>query len=84
MSIAWDADGAAAAVAARAAARAAAAVAARAAARVAAGAAAGDAAVAATVSDLVGQYGLTQEHINILLAPWIGVLGENWAERAQP
>ena len=34
----------------------------------------------AVVSDLVGQHGLTQEHVDTLMAPWVQVLGDNWAE----
>ena len=69
---AWDA--------ARGAARDAARGAARAAARAAARGAARDAARGAVVSDLVGQHGLTQEHVDTLMAPWVQVLGDNWAE----
>ena len=42
--------------------------------------AAWDAAWAAVVSDLVGHHGLTQEHVDTLMAPWVQVLGDNWAE----
>ena len=63
-----------------AAARAAAWGAAWAAARAAARGGARDAAWAAVVSDLVGQHGLTQEHVDTLMAPWVQVLGDNWAE----
>ena len=42
--------------------------------------AARDAAWGAVVSDLVGQHGLTQEHVDTLMAPWVQVLGDNWAE----
>ena len=42
--------------------------------------AAWDAARGAVVSDLVGQHGLTQEHVDTLMAPWVQVLGDNWAE----
>lgn len=38
------------------------------------------AARAAVVADLVGQHGLTQHHIDILMKPWIEVLGPDWAE----
>ena len=34
----------------------------------------------AVVSDLVGHHGLTQEHVDTLMAPWVQVLGDNWAE----
>lgn len=55
-----------------------------AAARGAALAAARDAALAAaraaSVADLVGQHGLTQEHIDTLMAPWVQVLGTDWAD----
>ena len=54
--------------------------AARAATRDAAWAATRDAARAASVADLVGQHGLTQEHINTLMAPWVQVLGTDWAD----
>ena len=50
------------------------------AARAAARGAARDAARGAVVSDLVGQHGLTQEHVDTLMAPWVQVLGDNWAE----
>ena len=43
-------------------------------------AAAWGAAWGAVVSDLVGQHGLTQEHVDTLMAPWVQVLGDNWAE----
>jgi hypothetical protein len=39
-----------------------------------------DAALAASVADLVGQHGLTQEHIDTLMAPWVQVLGTDWAD----
>ena len=42
--------------------------------------AAWDAATAAVVADLVGQYGLTQNHIDTLMKPWTDTLGQNWAE----
>lgn len=42
--------------------------------------AARDAALAASVADLVGQHGLTQEHIDKLMAPWVQVLGTDWAD----
>ena len=51
-----------------------------AAARAAARAATRDAALAASVADLVGQHGLTQEHIDTLMAPWVQVLGTDWAD----
>lgn len=35
-----------------------------------------DAAKALSVADLVGQHGLTQNHIDTLLAPWISVMGD--------
>ncbi len=54
--------------------------AAQAAARDAAWDAAWDAALAASVADLVGQHGLTQEHIDKLMAPWVQVLGTDWAD----
>ena len=54
--------------------------AARAAALAAALAASRDAAWAASVADLVGQHGLTQEHIDTLMAPWVQVLGTDWAD----
>ena len=54
--------------------------AARAAAWAAAWDAAWDAARAASVADLVGQHGLTQEHIDKLMAPWVQVLGADWAD----
>ena len=38
--------------------------------------AAWDAALAACVSDLIGQGGYTQDHHDILMAPWISVFGE--------
>ena len=38
------------------------------------------AALAASVADLVGQHGLTQEHIDKLMAPWVQVLGTDWAD----
>ncbi len=50
------------------------------AARDAARAAARAAARGAVVSDLVGHHGLTQEHVDTLMAPWVQVLGDNWAE----
>ena len=77
---AWDAARAAAWDAARAAARDAAWAAARDAAWDAARDAAWDAARAASVADLVGQHGLTQEHIDKLMAPWVQVLGADWAD----
>ena len=43
-------------------------------------AAAWDAVWAASVADLVGQHGLTQDHINTLMAPWVQVLGADWAD----
>ncbi len=46
----------------------------------AAGDAAWDAAGAAVVMDLVGQHGLTQEHVDTLMGPWVQVLGESWAD----
>ena len=46
-------------------------------------AAARDAARAAVVADLVGQHGLTQEHIDTLMKPWVQVLGTDWAEAVQ-
>ena len=59
-----------------------------AAARVAAGAAAwdaaGDAAIAVAVSDLVGQHGITQDHIDILMQPWVDVLSDGWADEVTP
>ena len=42
--------------------------------------AARDAARGAVVSDLVGQHGLTQEHVDTLMGPWVRVLGADWAE----
>ena len=42
----------------------------------AAGDAAGDAAWALVVRDLVGQYGLTQEHYDVLTKPWASVIGK--------
>lgn len=36
------------------------------------------AAAAQVVADLVGQYGLTQDHIDTLMAPWNAVIGEDW------
>lgn len=42
----------------------------------AAWAAARDAAAALVVADLVGQHGLTQEHVDLLLGPWIEVCGD--------
>ncbi len=41
---------------------------------------AGDAACAASVADLVGKHGLTHQHIDTLMHPWITVLGDDWAE----
>lgn len=76
---AWDAAGdaaRAAARAARAAARDAAWAAAGDAAGDAAGATAREAALALVVADLVGQRGLTQQHIDLLLAPWRAVIGD--------
>ena len=43
-------------------------------------AAAWDAARAAAVADLVGQHGLTQDHIDTLMAPWVQALGDDWQE----
>jgi hypothetical protein len=40
--------------------------------------AAQDAAGAASLTDLVGQHGLTQQHVDTLMAPWIHVLGADW------
>lgn len=37
-----------------------------------------DAACAVSVSDLVGQHGLTQKHIDTLMAPWVRAFGDNW------
>ena len=54
--------------------------AARDAARDAAWDAARDAAWGASVSDLVGQRGLTQDHLDTLMGPWVRVLGADWAE----
>ena len=34
----------------------------------------------AVVSDLVGQRGLTQDHLDTLMGPWVRVLGADWAE----
>jgi hypothetical protein len=42
--------------------------------------AARDAAWGAVVSDLVGQRGLTQDHLDTLMGPWVRVLGADWAE----
>mgnify|MGYP000989512736 CR=1 FL=1 len=50
------------------------------AARAAAWDAAWGAAWAASVANLVGQHGLTQEHIDKLMAPWVQVLGADWAD----
>ncbi len=50
------------------------------AARDAAWGAARDAAWGAVVSDLVGHHGLTQDHVDTLMAPWVQVLGADWAE----
>ena len=36
------------------------------------------------VADLVGQHGLTQDHIDTLMKPWTDVLGDNWAEGMLP
>ena len=77
---AWDAARAAARDAAWDAAWAAARAAAWAAARAAAWDAARAAAWAASVSDLVGQHGLTQGYIDTLMGPWLQVLGADWAE----
>jgi hypothetical protein len=77
---AWLAAGAAARDAAWVAAR----VAARDAAWAAAGDAARDAAVASCASDLAGQHGLTQAHLDTLWGPWVQVLGEDWAEGVMP
>ena len=77
---AWGAAWAAARAAARGGARDAAWAAARGAAWAAVWAAARAAAWAAVVSDLVGYHGLTQEHVDTLMAPWVQVLGDNWAE----
>ena len=38
------------------------------------------AATAAVVADLVGQYRLTQNHIDTLMQPWTDTLGQDWAE----
>lgn len=38
--------------------------------------AAWDAAKALVVADLVGQHGLTQDHVDTLLAPWVSVMGD--------
>ncbi|KWX66845.1 hypothetical protein [Mycobacterium sp. NAZ190054] len=46
----------------------------------AAGAAARAAARAAAVADLVGQHGLTQDHIDTLMKPWVSVLGADWQD----
>ena len=43
-------------------------------------AAAWSAARGAVVSDLVGQRGLTQDHLDTLMGPWVRVLGADWAE----
>ncbi len=40
--------------------------------------AAGAAACAIAVSDLVGQHGLTQDHIDTLMQPWIAAVGPDW------
>jgi len=40
--------------------------------------AARDATEALSVADLVGQYGYTQEHHDMLLKPWITVIGKTW------
>jgi hypothetical protein len=40
--------------------------------------AAWDAAWAIAVSDLVGQHGLTQDHIDTLMQPWIAIVGPDW------
>lgn len=37
-----------------------------------------DAATAAVVTDLVGQHGLTQQHIDTLMGLWVAVLGSDW------
>ena len=42
--------------------------------------AAWSAARGAVVSDLVGQRGLTQDHLDTLMGPWVRVLGADWAE----
>ena len=42
--------------------------------------AARDAAWGAVVSDLVGQRGLTQDHLDTSMGPWVRVLGADWAE----
>ena len=76
---AWDAAMVAARVAARGAARGAAREAARVAARVAAmdaaRVAAWDAARALIVADLIGQHGFTQEYFDLLVGPWVEVMG---------
>jgi len=36
-----------------------------------------DAGLACVVSDLVGQHGLKQEHLDVLLKPWITVTGHD-------
>lgn len=41
-----------------------------------AGHVAGQAAGALVVADLVGQHGLTQDHIDTLLGPWVSVMGD--------
>ena len=51
--------------------------AARSAARSAARDAAWDAALSCVVEDLIGQHGLTQDHIDALRAPWVSVLGSS-------
>ena len=44
--------------------------------------AARDAALALVVADLIGQHGLTQQHVDTLLAPWRDVIGDPLAEPA--
>ena len=36
------------------------------------------------VADLVGRHGLTQDHVDTLMKPWVDVLGDNWAEGMLP
>lgn len=36
------------------------------------------------IADLVGQHGLTRSHIDTLMAPWVSVLGKDWADGYLP
>ena len=44
---------------------------------------AGGAALAVVTYDLIGQYGYTEAHADVLLAPWRGVIGDPFAYRGE-